>query len=79
MDKGLYVDFKGKRFYPPFKCLCCGKDVSVEQFCYGRTCGYYDCGKCEKGINGKKIIYEKGHGRKDIFNEAEDVNVLVSE
>jgi len=65
----IFVDFRGKRFYPPFKCLCCGKEVDVQQFCYGRTCGYCDCGKCQTKEHG----YENGHNRRDIFEQAEDV------
>lgn len=41
-----FVDFKGWRFYTPFRCLCCGKEVSIEQFCFGRACGSCDCGHC---------------------------------
>jgi hypothetical protein len=43
----LYVDFKGWRFRAPFRCLCCGQVVSIEQFCYGRYCGICDSGKCQ--------------------------------
>ncbi len=68
-----FVVFKGKKFYPPYKCLCCGKEISVEQFCFGRLCGYCDCGKCNKGG------YEKGHGRKDIFESAEDLGDELQE
>ncbi len=63
-----FVIFKGKKFTPPFKCLCCGIDVGDKQFCYGRTCGYCDMGSCNRGV----FKYEEGHGRKDIFEEAED-------
>lgn len=63
LEGGLYADFKGRRFYVPFKCLCCGKEISTEQFCYGRTCGYCDIGQCQD----KYLGYKKGHGRKDIF------------
>jgi len=69
MTDKVYVDFKGKRFYEPFKCLCCGKEVDVKQFCYGRLCGHCDCGRCQH----KETGYDKGHGRRDIFAEAEDV------
>jgi len=77
--KQTYVDFKGRRFYPPFRCLCCGVLIPIKQFCYGRTCAYCDLGKCQKPKNpelmGKvpmiEIEYEKGHGRKDIFEGAE--------
>ena len=63
-----FVVFRGKKFYPPFRCLCCGKEISVDQFCWGRLCAYCDLGKCKK--NGR---YEKGHGRKDIFEQAEEM------
>lgn len=65
-----YVDFNGKRFYPPFKCLCCGKVITIEQFCYGRLCDYCDTGKC---MVGKSHMYKMGHGRKDIFDDAEKI------
>ncbi len=61
-----FVVFKGRKFYSPFRCLCCGKEISVEQFCWGRVCAYCDVGKCQKNWE-----YEKGHGRKDIFENAE--------
>ena len=64
-----FVLFKGKKFVAPFKCLCCGKEIDVKQFCYGRTCGYCDMGRCQP----KLFKYEKGHGRKDIFEQAKDV------
>ncbi len=64
-----FVVFKGKKFYAPFKCLCCGIDVSEEQFCFGRVCAYCDCGRCLKSSFG----YDKEHNRKDIFENAEDV------
>ena len=60
-----FVVFKGRKFYPPYKCLCCGKEISVEQFCWGRVCAYCDLGKCQKNWK-----YEEGHGRKDIFENA---------
>ena len=61
-----FVVFKGKKFYPPYRCLCCGKEVSVKQFCFGRLCAYCDLGKCQKNWK-----YLEGHGRKDIFEDAE--------
>lgn len=60
-----FVVFNKKRFYPPYKCLCCGKEISLEQFCWGRLCAYCDLGKCGGGFS-----YEKGHGRKDILENA---------
>ena len=41
-----FVDFKGWRFRPPFRCMCCGVIVSLRQFCFGRTCGSCDLGHC---------------------------------
>lgn len=42
------VDFRGQRFTYPFLCLCCGKEVHIAQFCYGRSCGPCDCGSCQR-------------------------------
>ncbi len=41
-----YVDFKGWRMRAPWRCMCCGKMISLKQFCFGRACGACDCGKC---------------------------------
>lgn len=43
----IYVDFRGQRFTYPFLCFCCGKEVHIRQFCYGRTCGVCDTGICQ--------------------------------
>lgn len=44
-----YVDFKGHRFTAPFFCLCCGLQICLRQFCFGRACGVCDTGACERG------------------------------
>lgn len=69
-----FLVFKGKKFYYPYKCLCCGKIVSKEQFCWGTTCPYCDLGKCFKNWT-----YEKGHGRKDILKNAEELGDELQE
>ena len=35
-------------FSPPFKCMCCGKDICARQFAWGRTCGPCDMGACSR-------------------------------
>ena len=40
------VDFKGWRFLAPFRCVCCGVVISVQQFCFGRSYGPCDMGRC---------------------------------
>ncbi len=72
--KEKFVVFKGKKFYAPYKCLCCGREVSVKQFCWGRLCAYCDVGKCQRGGS-----YEKGHNRKDIFLNAEELGDELQE
>jgi hypothetical protein len=42
----VFVDFKGWRFRPPFRCMCCGTMISLEQFCFGRACALCDTGRC---------------------------------
>lgn len=46
-DEATFVDFNGRRFRAPFRCLCCGDEVSLAQFCFGRACGPCDCGACD--------------------------------
>lgn len=46
-EEAEYVDFKGWRFKSPWRCLCCGRRISLEQFCFGRCCGACDLGKCQ--------------------------------
>lgn len=40
-----FVDYKGWRFRPPYRCMCCGVMISIRQFCFGRACGPCDCGQ----------------------------------
>lgn len=49
LDPDVFVDFGGRRYRPPFRCLCCGTKVSLAQFCYGRLCGSCDVGACQYG------------------------------
>ena len=70
-----FVVFKGKKFYSPYKCLCCGKEVSEKQFCYGRMCAYCDCGRCQRD----GFHFEEGHNRKDIFEDAEEMGDELQE
>ncbi len=71
---GEFISVKGKKFYPPYQCFCCGKVISKEQFCWSALCGYCDIGRC-----GSYMDYEKGHGRKDIFENAEDMGDELQE
>jgi hypothetical protein len=49
MISNVFFDFKGWRFYPPFYCMCCGVEVSQEQWAFGRYCGVCDTGACRRG------------------------------
>lgn len=42
-----WVDFRGYRFHPPFRCMCCGKEICARQFAFGRCCGACDIGACQ--------------------------------
>lgn len=41
------VDWAGYEFTPPFRCMCCGKDICAQQFAFGRACGTCDIGACQ--------------------------------
>lgn len=47
-DRDKYVDFRGWRLRAPWRCMCCGRLVSLRQFCFGRSCAYCDTGACAK-------------------------------
>jgi hypothetical protein len=43
-----------------FYCLCCGVEISEEQFCYSHgLCGYCDTGACQIA----PFIFKEGHGK----------------
>ena len=43
----VWVEWQGKKYYMPFHCLCCGKEICARQFAYGRMCGICDTGSCQ--------------------------------
>ncbi len=83
----VFVDFEWRnelrRFHVPFHCLCCGIEICASQFAWGRCCGHCDTGACQLGrvepehFDPRKlqIIYEEGHGQKDLFYEGELIEV----
>jgi hypothetical protein len=41
-------------------CLCCGVEISEEQFCYSHgLCGYCDTGACQTA----PLVFKEGHGK----------------
>jgi len=52
-----YVDFEEHHFTAPFFCLCCGLQICLRQFCYGRACGVCDSGTCEPGNRSFDALY----------------------
>ncbi len=50
-ERGYTVCFDGLVFCYPFVCLCCGVQIDVEQFCFGRSCGRCDVGHCDHAFN----------------------------
>ena len=76
---GKFLDYLGKRFYEPFPCMCCGKGISLQQFCFSTFCGYCDVGDCQKNIVDLiKYGNSKSHNRrKEILAEAEDTPIEV--
>lgn len=49
LDPDTFVDWGGRRYRAPFCCLCCGRQIKLAQFCYGRLCGSCDVGACQPG------------------------------
>jgi len=56
-----YVDFRGWRWRPPFRCLCCGTTVCARQWAFGRCCGKCDTGICQSWHKHFKPEYAHGH------------------
>ncbi len=56
-DRKAWVDFKGWRFRAPWRCMCCGKAISLRQFCFGRCCGPCDCGQCRDHSTNRRESY----------------------
>ena len=73
MRESISVKFDvWRKFYAPFKCSCCGKEISKQQFRFSCLCGYCDLGKCQhqEGTIITRQGYEKGHNLK-LWKEAE--------
>ena len=62
-----------RKFYEPFKCFCCYKEISKQQFKFSCLCGYCDLGRCQLGIG----RYLEGHGHKGEWKKAEIVTKLA--
>lgn len=74
-DKKDYVIMKfdyWRKFFEPFKCFCCGKEISKKQFSFSTLCPYCDLGKCKSNDG-----YEKGHGQKGAWKNGEIVIKLA--
>jgi len=69
----IFVDFKGWRFTPPFRCLCCGREIDVQQFCYGRYCGICDTGKCR---NHNKLTGRCYSGPRESVNPKDEYFIM---
>lgn len=61
MMAGEWVEYEGVRFLPPFLCMCCGVEVEVRQWAYGRACGKCDTGICQSWHNGYRLEYAHEH------------------
>ncbi len=63
-----------RRFYKPYFCFCCDKEISKEQFMFSCLCGYCDLGKCGSRLFSNQ---EKGHRNKEAWKNAEIVTELA--
>ena len=59
MASDTWVEYEGRRFVPPFLCMCCGVETDVQQWAYGRMCGTCDTGCCQP--SSKLYRTEYGH------------------
>ena len=56
-----YLDYNGFRFIPPFRCMCCGKEICARQFAFGRCCGVCDIGGCNSLNQSFKVKHVHEH------------------
>lgn len=52
-----WVDYEGERFVAPFLCMCCGVEVDVRQWAFGRACGLCDTGACQPWHKAYRLEY----------------------
>ena len=64
-----------RKFYPPFKCLCCGEVINEKQFIFSCLCPYCDLGKCGSTVRG----IDEGHGLKLWKNAEVDKKLQIIE
>lgn len=56
-----WVKYDGWTFKPPFKCMCCGKDICARQFAWGRCCGVCDMGGCDPANRAYQLNWAHEH------------------
>jgi len=56
-----WVQWGRWRFYPPFYCLCCGREICARQFAYGKCCGICDMGACDPNNSVYRLEYAHEH------------------
>ena len=42
-----WVLLEGVKYFAPFLCMCCGCEVEIRQWAFGRACGKCDTGVCQ--------------------------------
>ncbi len=52
-----WANARGWRFIAPFRCMKCGKRISLEQFCFSGLCGACDCGREPSDPINKRLIW----------------------
>lgn len=64
----IYVERDGKKYYAPFYCLCCGIEITAEQFAFGRACSRCDVGACRNvnygGLDHPTFLRVSNKGKK---------------
>ena len=59
-DATVTVVGRGWTFRAPFRCMCCGSIISMEQFAHTSLCGQCGCGDCQHSKMGIHRKYFSG-------------------
>jgi hypothetical protein len=65
-----YVDYKGRRYFAPYRCFCCGKEISRDQFIFSTLCPTCDTGDCIVYGDSKAYMKHPSFDPSTIYSES---------